>query len=112
MKAKLNNWRGSPRKFVKYLRAIQRQKALEASNKLKFVVSPYAEALRKLLLSAISNASNDPAINLDNLVVKEASVGRGPFLKRVSYRGRGRVGRVTKPLSNVCVLLEECKNGK
>ncbi|WP_342262160.1 uL22 family ribosomal protein [Alphaproteobacteria bacterium endosymbiont of Tiliacea citrago] len=111
MIAKLNNWRGSPRKFVKYLRAVQNKKALDVVNKLKFVVSPYAEALRKLLLSAISNAANDPKINLDNLIVKEASVGRGPFLKRVTYRGRGRVGRVTKPLSNVYVLLKEGNNG-
>lgn len=111
MKAKLNNWRGSPRKFVKYLRAIQKKNALECANKLKFVTSPYAEALRKVLVSAISNASNDTKVDLNALVVKEASVGRGPFLKRVTYRGRGRVGRVTKPLSNVYILLEEVKNG-
>lgn len=107
MKAILNNWRGSPRKFVKYLRAIQKKKAIDSANRLKFIVSPYAEALRKVLLSAISNASDDPKVDLNNLIVNEASVGRGPFLKRVTYRGRGRVGRVTKPLSNVYISLKE-----
>lgn len=111
MIAKLNNWRGSPRKFVKYLRAVQNKQALQVVNQLNFLVSPYAEVLRKLILSAVSNASNDPKIDLNNLFIKDASVGRGPFLKRVTYRGRGRVGRVTKPLANVFVALKEVKNG-
>lgn len=109
MKSTLNNWRGSPRKFVKYLRAIQKKNAIQVSNQLKFVTSPYAEALRKVVLSAISNASNDAKINVDNLIVQEASVGRGRFLKRVTFRGRGRVGRITKPHSNVYILLKEEK---
>lgn len=112
MRAVLNSWRGSPRKFVKYLRAIQKKNALDVAEKLRFVVSPYAEALRKVLMSAIANASNDSNVNLENLFVQEASVGRGPYLKRVTYRGRGRVGRVTKPLSNVYILLKERTDGK
>lgn len=111
MKAVLNNWRGSPRKFVKYLRAIQKKGAMDSANKLKFVASPYAEALRKLLLSAIANAASQPGVDVQSLVVDVASVGRGVFLKRVTYRGRGRVGRVTKPHSNIYILLKEASNG-
>lgn len=111
MRATLNNWRGSPRKFVKYLRAIQKKNVVKVSQQLAFVSSPYAEALRKLLVSAIANASNHVA-NVNDLIVQEASVGRGTFLKRVCFRGRGRMGRVTRPSSNVYVLLKENSNGK
>ena len=113
MKASLNNWRGSPRKFMKYLRAVKNQPAIHVSEQLKFVSSPYAQALRKLILSAVSNVANDVAVKPDHLIVSEASVGRGPFLKRVCFRGRGRVGKVTKFSSNINVVLKEgVKNGK
>lgn len=112
MIAKLNNWSGSSRKFTNYLRAVQKKNALYAAEALKFNVSPYAEALRKLILSAISNASNDAKVNVNNLIIHEASVGRGVFLKRACFRGRGRVGRVTKPHANVVIVLKEVENGK
>jgi|GEM_PF-2277454 len=105
MQATLNNWRGSPRKFNEYLRAVRGLRALEAADRLKFMTSPYAHALRQLILSAVANASEDSAIAPANLVLKEATVGRAMFLKRVCFRGRGRMGRVTRFGSNVKVVL-------
>jgi len=105
MQATLSNWRGSPRKFNEYLRAVRGLHALEAANRLKFLTSPYAQALSKLILSAIANACEDSSIAPTNLVLKEATVGRAMFLKRVCFRGRGRTGRVTKFGSNVRVIL-------
>jgi len=105
MKAILNNFRGSPKRFIPYLKAIQNKQAINICERLRFVPSPYCVALRKLILSAIANAANDPNINVNDLVISNASVGRGVFLKRVCFRGRGRVGRVTKYGSNVSICL-------
>ena len=113
MQATLNNWRGSPRRFNEYLRAIRGLKALEAADRLQFVSSPYARELRKLVLSAIANATaQKTSIKPESLLIGEATVGRGVFLKRVCFRGRGRTGRVTRFGSNVKVTLKEALNGK
>lgn len=106
MQATLNNWRGSPRKFNEYLRAVRGLRAIDAANRLQFLPSPYAQALRGLILSAVANASEDAAVVPTNLVVKEATTGRAMFFKRVCFRGRGRTGRVTKFGSNVRVVLD------
>lgn len=108
VRVRLNNWRGSPRKFVKYLRSIQKGNAVKVAEQLRFLCSPYAEALRKLLISGIANASN-VVDDVNKLIVAEASVGRGVFLKRVCFRGRGRMGRVTRPGSNLNIVLREDK---
>lgn len=114
MKAFLNNYRGSARKFVKYLRAVQTKNAKFVVEQLRFMPGEYAEAVRKLISSAIANAANDSSVNVDNLIVKEATVGRGVFYKRVCFRGRGRTGRVTKPGANLRIILgnKEQENGK
>ena len=112
MQATLNNWRGSPRKFNEYLRAIRGLRAIDAADRLKFLTSPYAQALRQLILSAVANASEDASVVPASLVLKEATVGRAMFLKRVCFRGRGRMGRVTKFGSNVRVILAEGTNLK
>lgn len=101
----LNNWQGSPRRFNNYLKAVRNHNAIEAEQKLRFLISPCCVALRKLIKSGIANASNDTSVNINNLIIKEATAGRGKFLKRVVFRGRGRVGKVTKFSSNVTVVL-------
>ena len=112
MQAKLNNWRGSPRRFNEYLRAVRGLKAIDAANKLSFVSSPYAQALKKLILSAVSNAAEKASVKPDELVVFEATVGRAAFYKRIKFCGRGKTGRITKFGSNVRVVLKESENGK
>lgn len=112
MEATLNKWRGSPRKFNVLLRATRGGKALETATKLKFVVNPAAEALRKLILSAVSNASQNSKVDINDLCIAEATVGRSFFLKRVHFKGRGKMGRVTKPFCNVRVVLKEARELK
>jgi hypothetical protein len=85
-----------------YLRAVRGMHALVAAAKLQFVISPYAQALKKLILSAASNANSERS---NCLIIKEATVGRGRFLKRIKFHGKGRVGHVTKFSSNVRVVL-------
>lgn len=110
MQATLNNWRGSPRKFNEYLRAVRGLRAMEAADRLMFMTSPYAQALRKLILSAVANASQDTSIQPTSLLISEATTGRAMFYKRVTFRGRGRTGRITKFGSNVTVVLKAGEN--
>ncbi len=108
MRASLNNFRGSPRRFNKYLVAVRGLNAVIAVEKLKFLTSPYAQSLKKLISSAIANATFSNAnLQPSSLIVSEGTVGRGTFLKRVCFRGRGKTGRVTKFASNVQVILKE-----
>lgn len=110
MRAYLGNWRGSPRRFNEYLRAVRGLYALDAVNKLKFMPSPYAHALKELITSAVANATSNPSILPNNLIIFEATVGRAMFLKRICFRGRGRTGRVTKFGSNVQVVLKDASD--
>jgi len=110
MRACLNNWRGSPRRFNEYLRAVRGLYAFDAVNKLHFLPSPYAHALKQLIKSAVANASENPSVMPNNLVISEATVGRAMFYKRVCFRGRGRTGRVTKFGSNVLVVLKDAND--
>jgi large subunit ribosomal protein L22 len=112
MYASLNNWRGSPRKFNEYLREVRGLVALKAADRLNFMPSPYAHALSKLILSAVSNAVNNASIDPNALQIKEATVGRASFLKRVCFRGRGRMGRVTKFGCNVKIVLGKIDDSK
>ena len=63
--------------------------------------------MRKTLQSAIANAENNHDLDVDNLVVAEAHVGKALVMKRFSPRARGRVGRILKPFSNLTVVVRE-----
>ena len=61
----------------------------------------------KTLQSAIANAENNHQLDVDNLVVAEAHVGKALVMKRFNPRARGRVGRILKPFSNLTVVVRE-----
>ena len=63
--------------------------------------------VRKCLESAIANAENNHDLDVDDLVVAEASVGKALVIKRFAARGRGRVGRIFKPFSNLTIVVRE-----
>lgn len=111
MHASLNKFRASPWKVNMILKSIRGKPAIKISNQLKFMVSPNCEAIRKLILSAVSNASS-ASLDPNSLIISEASVGRGAFLKRIHFKGRGRTGKVTRPSCNIKVVLKEVNNGK
>ena len=60
-----------------------------------------------MLESAVANAENNHQLDVDRLVVAEATVGRAFALRRFRPRARGRVGRITKPFSNLTVVVRE-----
>ena len=63
--------------------------------------------MKKTLQSAIANAENNHQLDVDNLVVAEAHVGKALVMKRFNPRARGRVGRILKPFSNLTVVVRE-----
>src|SRR3546814_11985759 len=63
--------------------------------------------VRKVLASAIANAENNHNLDVDALVVKEASVGKSIVMKRFVTRARGRSSRIVKPFSRIRVVVRE-----
>ena len=63
--------------------------------------------MRKAVQSAIANAENNHELDIDRLIVAEATVGRTIVMKRMRPRARGRVGRLEKPFSNLRIVVRE-----
>ena len=99
--------RGSPYKLNLVAGLIRGKKAGDALNILKFSKKGMAEDVRKVLASAIANAENNHNLDVDALVVKEASVGKSIVMKRFATRARGRSTRIIKPFSRIRVVVRE-----
>jgi large subunit ribosomal protein L22 len=99
--------RTSPRKLHLVAQLIQGRKAADALNQLTFSRRGIARDVKKVLLSAIANAENNHDLDVDRLVVSEASVGKSLVMKRFRARARGRMGRIQKPLSRLRIVVEE-----
>ena len=63
--------------------------------------------MKKALESAIANAENNHSLDVDDLVVAQAHVGKAMVMKRFSPRARGRAGRIEKPFSNLTIVVRE-----
>ena len=74
---------------------------------LTFSQKRIAGVVKKVLQSAIANAENNHQLDVDRLVVKEATVGKGLVMKRFSPRARGRVGTIRKPFSHLTIIVRE-----
>ena len=79
----------------------------EALNILKFSPKGMAEDVRKVLASAVANAENNHNLDVDALIVSEASVGKSISMKRFMTRARGRSSRIVKPFSRLRVVVRE-----
>ena len=99
--------RGSAQKLNLVAAMIRNKKAEEALNILSFSPKAMAKEVRKVLASAIANAENNHNLDVDALVVAEASVGKSISLKRFSPRARGRSSRIVKPFSRVRIVVRE-----
>jgi large subunit ribosomal protein L22 len=99
--------RGSPQKLNLVAALIRNKKAGEALNILSFSTKAMAVDVRKVLASAIANAENNHNLDVDALVVKEASVGKSIVMKRFATRGRGKSTRIIKPFSRIRVVVRE-----
>lgn len=106
-KAVATRLRVSPQKLNLVAALIRGKKAEKAVTDLAFSRRRIAGDVKKVLESAIANAENNHSLDVDQLWVKEAFVGKGLVMKRWKARARGRVGRVKKPFSKLTVIVEE-----
>ncbi|MFN4289228.1 MAG: 50S ribosomal protein L22 [Brevundimonas sp.] len=106
-RAKVVNLRTSPRKLNLVAASIRGLPVQKALNELEFSHKRIAIQVRKALYSAISNAENNHNLDIDNLVVSEAFVGKNLVMKRFSARARGRSARIMKPFSEITIVVRE-----
>ena len=99
--------RVSPQKLNLVAQLIRGKKVAAALADLEFSRKRIARDVRKCLESAIANAENNHDLDVDDLVFAEASVGKALVIKRFTARGRGRVGRIFKPFSNLTIVVRE-----
>ena len=99
--------RGSAQKLNLVAGLIRGKTAEEAMNILAFSTKAMAVDARKVLASAIANAENNHNLDVDTLVVAEASVGKSITMKRFHARGRGRSTRILKPFSRLRIVVRE-----
>ena len=99
--------RGSAQKLNLVAGLIRGKKAEEAMNILAFSTKSMARDARKVLASAIANAENNHNLDVDALVVAEASVGKAITMKRFHTRGRGKSTRILKPFSRLRIVVRE-----
>jgi large subunit ribosomal protein L22 len=101
--------RTSPRKLNLVAQSIRGKKAEQALNELTFSPKRVARVVKKVLQSAIANAENNHDLDVDDLVVSEASVGKNMVLKRFHARARGRGARIEKPFSQVTIVVAQVR---
>jgi large subunit ribosomal protein L22 len=86
---------------------IRGKKVAMALADLEFSRKRISTEVRKCLESAIANAENNHDLDVDDLVVAEAHVGKALVIKRFSPRGRGRVGQILKPFSHLTIIVRQ-----
>ena len=101
------NLRTSPQKLNLVIADIRGLSCEKAVAHLAFSRRRIAREVKKVLESAIANAENNHQLDVDRLVVAEATVGRGLVMKRWRPRARGRTGRIQKPFSNLRLVVRE-----
>jgi len=99
--------RGSAQKLNLVAGLIRGRKVEEALNILKFSTKGMSGDVYKVLASAIANAENNHNLDVDSLIVSEASVGKSITMKRFATRARGRSTRIEKPFSRLRVVVRE-----
>ena len=105
--AKVRVLRTGLRKLNVVAQSIRGLKVQRALNELEFSPKRIAADVRKALYSAISNAENNHSLDIDNLVVAEAYVGKNLTMKRFAARARGRASRIEKPFSEITIVVRE-----
>src|SRR5213082_376097 len=97
----------SPQKLNLVAQLIRGKKVASALADLQFSRKRIARDVRKCLESAVANAENNHDLDVDDLVVVQAHVGKALVLKRFTPRGRGRMGRIFKPFANLIIVVRE-----
>ncbi len=110
--ARDNTIRTSQLKLANIARLIVNQRVNKAVEQLKFSNKRVSQNVLKVLNSAIANAENNKQLDIDNLYVKEAFVGKSLSMKRFRPRAKGRASSILKPFSKLTIILEERINKK
>ena len=97
----------SPQKLNLVAQLIRGKKVATALADLEFSRKRIARDVRKCLQSAIANAENNHDLDIDDLVVSQAHVGKAMVLKRFHARARGRGARILKPFANLTIVVRE-----
>ncbi|MFP7675275.1 50S ribosomal protein L22 [Marivita sp. S0852] len=105
--AKLRMLRTSPQKLNLVAGLIRGKKVDKALNDLTFSKKRIAVDVKKCLQSAIANAENNHGLDVDELIVAEAWVGKNLVMKRGRPRARGRFGKIMKPFSEITILVRQ-----
>ena len=105
--AKLRMLRTSPQKLNLVAAMIRGKKVEKALTDLTFSNKRIAQDVKKCLQSAIANAENNHGLDVDELIVAEAYVGKNLVLKRGRPRGRGKFGRLLKPFSQITIKVRQ-----
>ena len=106
-KAVARTLRISPQKLNLLAQLIRGKKVSTALAELEFSRKRIARDVRKCLESAIANAENNHDLDVDDLIVAEAHVGKALVMKRFSPRARGRSGPIMKPFSHLTIVVRE-----
>jgi large subunit ribosomal protein L22 len=99
--------RVSPQKLNLLAQLIRGKKVDRALADLEFSRKRIAHEVKKTLESAIANAENNHGLDVDDLIVAQAFVGKALVMKRFHARARGRASRIEKPFSNLTIIVRE-----
>ncbi len=106
-RAVVKNLRVSPQKLNLVAQMIRGKKVDTALADLEFSRKRIARDVRKCVMSAVANAENNHNLNVNDLVVTEAHVGKNIVMRRFHARGRGKMSPVEKPFSQLTVVVRE-----
>src|SRR5262249_8459135 len=102
----------SPQKLNLVAGLIRGKKVNQALAELEFSEKRIAGDVRKCVMSAVANAENNHSLDVDDLIVSEAYVGKNLTIKRFHARGRGRGSQILKPFSQLTVVVKQVEQEK
>ena len=106
-KAVTRSLRVSPQKLNLVAAMIRGKRVDKAIAELEFSRKRIAQDVRKCVMSAVANAENNHGLDVNDLIVAEAWVGKNLVMKRFHARGRGKSSRIMKPFSQITVIVRE-----
>lgn len=109
-RAFVKHLRVSPQKLNLLAEMIRGMPVEDALIALQFSSKRIAKDVHKVLSSAIANAENNHELDVDRLIVGEATVGKQMVIKRIRARARGRAGKIEKPFSNLTIVVREVED--
>jgi large subunit ribosomal protein L22 len=111
-KAVTKTLRVSPRKLNLVAGLIRGKKVDHALADLEFSRKRIAQDVRKCVMSAVANAENNHGLDVNELIIAEAHVGKNLVMKRFHARARGRAGGILRPFSQITVIVREKEEEK